>query len=204
MYPALRGDFVSSSFPAVFYCGLSWQKNGTKRSKKADMIKTLRKRHLQIWSLWALLLPLGIIAATLARKPVVKDNFAQTHNRTAWPVLIAEKKLSENSLQLRTNPAGTVRQLVWLNREPLTVPSATIYLAKTDTATMAGAAYIGRIETRGTYMFSLPVQSEYHFLLYDFIHQQIIGRLAFREKEIKQPLNTASPNTNSQTLRHEQ
>jgi hypothetical protein len=168
------------------------------------MIKTLRKRHLQIWSLWALLLPLGIIAATLARKPVVKDNFAQTQNMAAWPVLIAEKKLSENSLQLRTTTAGTVRQLVWLNREPLTVPSATIYLAKADTATMAGAAYLGRIETRGTYVFSLPVQSEYHFLLFDFIHQQIIGRLSFREKEIKQSLNTASPNTNSQNLRHEQ
>jgi hypothetical protein len=30
------------------------------------MIKTLRKRHLQIWILWAVLIPAGIITAWMA------------------------------------------------------------------------------------------------------------------------------------------
>ena len=34
--------------------------------KKSTMIKSLRKRHLQIWILWAVLLPVGIIVAYMA------------------------------------------------------------------------------------------------------------------------------------------
>jgi hypothetical protein len=38
------------------------------------MIKALRKRHLQVWILWAVLLPVGIIVAWMAvSKKVTQD-----------------------------------------------------------------------------------------------------------------------------------
>jgi len=40
------------------------------------MIKQLRKRHLQIWALWAVLIPLGIIVAwTAVPKKVTQELF---------------------------------------------------------------------------------------------------------------------------------
>jgi hypothetical protein len=130
------------------------------------------------------LLPLLILAAILARKPMVKDAFAPPQNGKALPVVIAEKQVGKNLLQLKGNSAGETKQLLWVNREALKVASATIYLTKADATTIEGATYIGRIETRGNYVFALPTQSDYHFLLYDFIHQQVIEHIAFNAAEI--------------------
>jgi hypothetical protein len=41
------------------------------------MIKTLRKRHLQIWTLLAVLIPVGIIVAWLAVPPKATDKLLQ-------------------------------------------------------------------------------------------------------------------------------
>jgi hypothetical protein len=41
------------------------------------MIKTLRKRHLQIWILWAVLLPVGIIIAWMAVPEKVTQDLLQ-------------------------------------------------------------------------------------------------------------------------------
>jgi hypothetical protein len=157
--------------------------------KRYNMIKPLRKRHFQIWRLWALLLPLGIIAATVAPEPMPKDAFAPPQNGKTAPVLIAEKKVGANQLQLRGNVPGKATQLLWVNREPLKVASATLYLIKAGATTIEGATYIGRIETLGNYVFDLPTQAVYHFLLFDFIHQQVIEDITI----------TPTPNANPQT-----
>jgi hypothetical protein len=41
------------------------------------MIKSLRKRHLQIWILWAVLLPVGIIVAYMAVPEKVTQDLLQ-------------------------------------------------------------------------------------------------------------------------------
>lgn len=41
------------------------------------MIKALRKRHLQIWVLWAILLPVGIVVAYLAVPKKVTQELLQ-------------------------------------------------------------------------------------------------------------------------------
>jgi hypothetical protein len=41
------------------------------------MIKSLRKRHLQIWILWAVLLPLGIVTAWMAVPKKVTQQLLQ-------------------------------------------------------------------------------------------------------------------------------
>jgi hypothetical protein len=44
---------------------------------KKFMIKPLRKRHLQIWALWAVLIPVGIIAAWMAVPKKVEQELLQ-------------------------------------------------------------------------------------------------------------------------------
>lgn len=47
------------------------------------MIKTLRKRHLQIWILWAVLLPVGIIIAYMSVPKKVTQDLLQPASKTS-------------------------------------------------------------------------------------------------------------------------
>ena len=140
------------------------------------MIRPLRKRHLQVWSLWAVLLPLGIIGAALSRKNIPADDSLEQAFINEFPVLIKEKISEGYIVRLRRDGSYSI-QLAWTNKKPLEVPTAAIYLADSDTASINAAQYIGRIEGRGNYYFNLPSSSAHNFILYDFIHQQIIDRI---------------------------
>jgi hypothetical protein len=142
------------------------------------MIKPLRKRHLQVWSVWAVLLPLGIIGGIAARKKNPTENSLQTSKTNEQPVLLIEKKFGAFTVQLRANKQGSTRQLVWINNKPLEEPTAAIYQSVSDTSSVTSSKYIGRIEGTGKYYFDLS-SSEEHFFVYDFIHQQIIERIDF-------------------------
>lgn len=142
------------------------------------MIKPLRKRHLQIWLLWALLLSLGIVSAVMARRSIPKSP-VEIQNGSLLPVVIKEKIWNGNTIQLRGNDQSVVQQLAWMNKQMLSIASATIYLADADTNSVSSSKYIGRIESRGNYVFDLPAKNQYHFIIYDFIHQQIIDRINF-------------------------
>ena len=145
------------------------------------MIKLLRRRHLQIWALWAVLLPAGIVSAVVARKQVVTDSSLQIHNRKMLPFVIKEKSFDGNIVQLRGHSTDGVEQFVWMNKSPLKVASASIYSSPTGTASIQSSKYLGRIETRGDYAFTLPVVKDrlYCFIVYDFIHEKEISRIDF-------------------------
>lgn len=142
------------------------------------MIKPLRKRHLQIWVLWALLLPLGIVSAVMTERSI-PTSVVERQNGSLLPVVIKEKIWKGNTIQLRGNDQSAIQQLVWMNKQMLSIASATIYLAGADINSISPSKYIGRIESRGNYVFGLPPKNQYHFIIYDFIHQQIIDRINF-------------------------
>jgi hypothetical protein len=148
------------------------------------MIKPLRKRHLQIWTLWALLLPIGILSATIARRSIPANQLIEVQNGKTLPVVIAERKWQGDIIQLRGNSRASIKQLVWVNKLPLQVASATVYVTDSDTGSVQKAKYVGRIESRGNYVFDLLPANEHRnelrFIVYDFIHQQIIDRINFK------------------------
>jgi hypothetical protein len=80
---------------------------------------------------------------------------------------------------LRGKNESSTQQLVWMNNQMLSIASATIYLANTEANSISSSEYIGRIESRGNYVFDLPMQNHYYFIIYDFIHQQIVDRINF-------------------------
>ena len=142
------------------------------------MIRPLRKRHLQIWSLWAILLPLGIIVGVVVRKNLPPDSLLDVAYKNEQPVLLKEKAFENFSVQLRTDSLRKTRQLVWINRRPLEVPTVAVYQAGLDTSSVNTSSYVGRIEGTGRYYFDLFSPKE-HFIVYDFIHQKIIERINF-------------------------
>ena len=150
------------------------------------MIKPLRKRHLQVWTVWAILLPVGIISAWLVVPEPVTEKLIQPINTIKpLPVIYKTAEKENYTVNLRHATDTSQWQLEWVNKEVLTWPSATIYQTIKGETGMDNARLIGRIEARGTYYFSLdstfqPVNlSTYQLILYDFIHQQLIDTINF-------------------------
>src|SRR6478736_9512578 len=115
------------------------------------MIKPLRKRHLQIWTAIAVLLPVGMICAWLVVPKPVKDHLWQPASTVALPVIIKSVKKENYTVNLRTNNDLSATQLEWINQAALTSPSAIIYeLSQSDTGQLIeNADLIGRIDAKG-------------------------------------------------------
>jgi len=146
------------------------------------MIRPLRKRHLQIWGAWAVLIPIGIISAVIVQTRLPKDKLLQPTANTALPVVLKSIDKDDYTVSIRSENDTSKLQLEWINKKTLTYPTATIYEDTLNTNNISNAALVGRIEARGTYRFALGKnsnQKNYHFILYDFIHQKIIDSITF-------------------------
>lgn len=153
------------------------------------MIKQLRKRHLQIWTALAVVLPIGIVAAWFSVPIEAKDKLLQPASAQVLPVILASAEKDNYTVRIRSNADTSQLQLEWVNKKTLTYPTATIYRtlnhSKND---IDNAALIGRIEARGTYYFlfangkdqiQIFTPKGFHFFVYDFIHRQIIDTINF-------------------------
>ena len=150
------------------------------------MIKPLRKRHLQIWMAWAVLLPTGIISGWLVIPKPATGKLVQPAASAALPIIFKKTEKPNYTVALRHSADNSAWQLEWINKGVLNLPSATVYKATPGDSGIQKNLLIGRIEARGTYHFALdtllrPVnQWPYQLYLYDFIHQQIIDTINFQ------------------------
>ncbi len=158
------------------------------------MIKSQRKRHLQVWTWLAVLIPAGIISGYLVIPGEVTDKLLQVENLAALPVVISKFEGKDYTVYLRSSAEKTIYQLQWVNTEASTFPSSLIYKASSESRSIPLVAMgtskggdlkptelIGRIEAKGNYYFSLKTDSTgtYNFILYDIIHQQSIDTIKF-------------------------
>jgi hypothetical protein len=147
------------------------------------MVKSLRKRHLQIWTALLVMLPLVIIYGRLAVPVPVKNKLLQPASTEALPLILKTIDKDDYVLHLRSGNDTSHLQLEWINKTALTFPTAVIYqLDEASTNDSNKKQLVGRIEARGTYRFALEkgeVPLKPSFLLYDFIHQKNIDTLNF-------------------------
>jgi hypothetical protein len=147
------------------------------------MMKPLRKRHLQIWTTMAVLLPAGIVLSWLVIPNPIPIKKLSAPHAELFPRILAEKNNAQYCVSIRANEDKTQWQLAWTNKLALTVPSAVIYQVEDSGSDISKAQLIGRIETREQYVFPLkmdPAQNnKLHLLLYDFIHEKIIDTINF-------------------------
>jgi len=148
------------------------------------MVKSLRKRHLQIWSMLLVLLPVSIISARLATPVPAKDKLLQPAETPAYSTVVKTIEKDNYTIRLRKENDSSF-QLEWINKAVLTVPTATVYKVPAGSKNIKEGLLIGRIEARGVYRFPLdksfqvPGADNYELLLYDFIHQQVIDSIHF-------------------------
>jgi hypothetical protein len=152
------------------------------------MIKTLRRRHLQIWYLLAFLLPLCVVVAWMAvpEKPV---NTLLQPSLSASILKLAQSIEKKNyTINIRCTENRDNCQLEYINRHALTIPSLLIYIMKPGAQTIDEHDLLGRIESRGSYYFPLPAAGGNEatgFILYDFIHQRIIDTIVFKDPSVQ-------------------
>jgi hypothetical protein len=150
------------------------------------MIKELRKRHLQIWTALAVLLPVGIAASWLCIPQQAKDKLLQPSSAQALPDVLASAEKDNYTVRIRSNADTSQLQLEWINKKTLTYPTATIYKTAEGTKDITNATLIGRIEARGNYYFKLDStfkharNSTCQLVLYDFIHKNVIDIINFK------------------------
>ena len=148
------------------------------------MIKSLRKRHFQLWLFLMVSIPAGIIFVWLAvpnREPI---RLLNEPRESRLPMVRKVYDRPSFSASVLTNDAQTSWQLEWNNKETLMVPSAVIYRVTSGRQDLSNAQLVGRIEARGRYWFPLDSPAttggELHLVLYDFIHQQILEHINIR------------------------
>ncbi len=144
------------------------------------MIKQLRRNHLQIWTALLILVPAVIISATVVIPKQAKDKLLQPAASLGLINVIKTIDKENYTINLRSN-SNIPQQVEWINKTSLTTPTAVLYKTFPGKTGIEGADLIGRIESKGIYHFELRPDStsNYNFILYDFIHQQIIDSINF-------------------------
>jgi hypothetical protein len=140
------------------------------------MIKPLRKRHLQVWLLSAVLIPAGIISAYMVVPKPVYDKLLQEDKTEPLPAVINKFEGKDFRLFLRSSPDKKNYQLQWSNLKGAAEPSLLIYKEVDGEKEL-----IGRIGSAGNYFFPLKEDpaGRYEFILYDIIHQKTTGIIKF-------------------------
>ena len=148
------------------------------------MIKPLRKRHLQIWTALAVLLPAGIILSWMVIPNPSPVKILQAPPVELLPVIQIKKDTTQYCINVRTNNEKTNWQLEWKNKLALTVPSAVIYQTQDRNTDIKKAQLIGRIEAKGDYVFPLKIDSiqnkELNLVIYDFIHDKVVDYITLK------------------------
>lgn len=148
------------------------------------MIKPLRKRHLRVWRVLAVLIPAGIISAVISVPKEARNRLLQPGSGMALPIVVKTLDKKDYTATLRCNADTSAMQLEWVSKQVLTIPSALLYKVHSPQDNIekdaAGAVIIGRVEAMGTYYFALPKDTAtQYFILYDIIHHKKIDSLTF-------------------------
>ncbi|MEP7109343.1 MAG: hypothetical protein ABI760_15220 [Ferruginibacter sp.] len=141
------------------------------------MIKKQRKRHLQTWSVLAVLIPAGIISAWLVVPGAVTERLLQPAPATGLPIVTGSDEKNNYTANLRSNNDRSQYQLELIQKKASTAPSLLIFQAANGDSEL-----IGRVETKGRYYFALKPDSTkpYSFILYDIFHKEVIDSIIFK------------------------
>ena len=150
------------------------------------MIKKLRRRHLQIWILWAVLLPVGIVVAYVSVPKKVNQSLYQPPNPEK--IIIAERATDKYILRVcvDSNVKSEKLYLEFINANGGQVPPILIYhFFYPNEKDIDKQILIGRVEDLESQTF--PLQSPQNnwdlrnmrgyvatFLLYNFLENRVV------------------------------
>src|SRR5688572_2234136 len=167
------------------------------------MIKPLRKIHLQVWGLLAVLIPVGIIIAWMAvpervTQELLQQKTLRTINDTIAAVdrqkykihILFTGAIKRGTLQTELYPGESNLYVEFINKSEVTTPSLSLYQVIDSTNNdIDKQAILGRIEGRGSHYFSFYADCDVFgveklckgkFILYDIIKKQTVDALSVK------------------------
>ena len=164
------------------------------------MIASQRKRHLQIWILWAIILPIGIIVALMAvPKKVTQELLQKVAPASTYHTIASLEKenyminiLVPNSVTIK-HPTGWEYDIKveFINKKGSATDSLLLYkvIDFTDN-NIDKQELLGRIQSKSTQEFRLKFfdlrvtnnKFDYRdkFLLYDIMKKQVVDSINFK------------------------
>lgn len=91
------------------------------------MVPELRKRHRQIWRVWAVLLPLGFVLSVLALPRKEYPDQLPAPVTAAWPIEGPVIKSGELTAGLRGKAGESGKQLEIVLQKPFKAPMTRVY-----------------------------------------------------------------------------
>ena len=138
------------------------------------MIRQLRKRHVQIWILWAILLPVGIIVAwmkvpkkatqesTRIEVSNIKEDTIAHLDKVNYTIniLLHRETGMDSILHYDSIMKNSSLRLEFINKRELTSPSMLLYQVIDSTQKdIDKQELLGRIDTKGSHYFPLKIES---------------------------------------------
>ena len=146
------------------------------------MIRSLRKRHLSIWVVLGILLPIGFVMAFLAIsefEPV--DQQLQFSLEEAFPKVVGTGETDYIAVQIRQDPRTLLKQIEIEVKQPLAAASALVYLTKSADQKIENGQLLSKLGAKGNYRIeldsTLSAQNTYQLLFYDQIKAAIIDKI---------------------------
>ncbi len=118
------------------------------------MITSLRKRHRFIWSLWAILLPLGFIAALMVIPDFPHQSLVDKSLPDAYETIVREIDGEDYKVNIRKDQAEHYQLELFL-KEPVQSPAPTLYLSPDGSNQLEGSIFVANIGGTGLYRFPL-------------------------------------------------
>ncbi len=138
------------------------------------MITSLRKRHRLIWTLWVVLLPMGMIAAVMVVREYPSQELTMHKIPEAYPEVLKAVDHPLGKVNLRKD-AGGAYQLELFLKEPISSPAPMLYLNMNGQEEISGNVLVGNILGTGLYRFSVSKEVEQAQGV--FFHSKIAGRV---------------------------
>ncbi len=119
------------------------------------MTPKLRKAHRYIWFSFAILLPIGWLAAIWAIPGEVWQTPVRAERPAALPLILQSKESGDFVINLREDSTGERRQIEIFIKKPLTNPNTTVTVDDGRQTADGQQTTLGLIGTRGIYRFDL-------------------------------------------------
>jgi hypothetical protein len=117
------------------------------------MTPFLRKAHRYIWFSFAVLLPVGWLAAVLAIPDAVWQQPVRPEEPEQLPLEVRSTQSGDFVISLRQDSSGTQRQIEILITRPLTNPNTMLLLEKANNR--EDKTLLGLLGSRGIHRFNL-------------------------------------------------
>lgn len=139
------------------------------------MIRSLRKRHFYMWSVLAVLLPIGFVVALMVQKaPKEVENLSFKEEGK----LLGQMYLQWGPVQRRML-ADSTQELQFRIVEPVKAAGLVVYIAESEMNEPADGQLLARLDTRAAYDIRLDKSwagKEIYLLFYDPVKQEVIGK----------------------------